>query len=493
MDTTHNELSESIRPKENLKTSELRYRRLFETAKDGILLLDAVTGEITDANPFLIELLGYSLEELKNKELWEISPFKDAVANKTAFEELRQKKYIRYEELPLRSKSGKQVEVEFVSNLYEVNGQEVIQCNIRDISERKLAKDSLHKANKDLSELVAELQKHDLEMKIVNRMNDLLQTCKTNEEAYQVIGLAVGEIFPGQSGGLAILHDSGNYLEAFAQWGDEPILKPIFSLEDCWAMRRGHQHVVQDPQTSILCSHFLQTPQKGYICLPLVVQGETIGLLNIDFPTGMKKERELSWSQLFLTAGEGIKLSLSNIKLREQMRDQATHDPLTGLFNRRYLTDTLPRELNHARRNNAKTCVVMLDIDHFKHFNDTYGHEAGDLMLRELGWVLKGNIRKSDIACRYGGEEFVLILLDTTIENCFKYLEKVVEKVKALQIRFGEQLLGTMTLSIGVIEASESAMDVEELLAAADKAMYAAKHAGRDCIILYRDLEKTTV
>ena len=106
MDTTHNELSESIRPKENLKTSELRYRRLFETAKDGILLLDAVTGEITDANPFLIELLGYSLEELKNKELWEISPFKDAVANKTAFEELRQKKYIRYEELPLRSKSG---------------------------------------------------------------------------------------------------------------------------------------------------------------------------------------------------------------------------------------------------------------------------------------------------------------------------------------------------------------------------------------------------
>ncbi|PKN87109.1 MAG: hypothetical protein CVU46_05505 [Chloroflexi bacterium HGW-Chloroflexi-8] len=493
MEIIRNELSESTRSKENLKTSELRYRRLFETAKDGILLLNAVTGEITDVNPFLIELLGYSLEELLGKELWEISPFKDAIENKFAFQELRQKKYIRYEELPLETKSGKRVEVEFVSNLYEVNGQEVIQCNIRDISERKLAKDSLRKANSDLSLLVAELQKHDQEIKMVNRMNDLLQACKTKEEAYQVIGLAIGEIFPGQCGGLAILHDSANYLETFAQWGDEPALKPIFSLEDCWAMRRGQQHVVLDPQTSIMCTHFLRNPQKGYLCIPLVVQGDTLGLLNIDLPAGMDSEHELSWRQLFLTVGEGIKLSLSNIKLREMMRDQATHDPLTGLFNRRYLSDTLPRELNHARRSNSKTCVVMLDIDHFKHFNDTYGHEAGDLMLRELGWILKGNIRKSDIACRYGGEEFVLVLLDTTIEDCQEHLKKIIEKVKAQQIRFGGQLLRSMSLSIGVVEASESVMDADELLVAADKAMYAAKHAGRDCIILYRDMEKTSL
>jgi len=490
MNTTHIEMSEGTRSKENIKTSELRYRRLFETAKDGILLLNAVTGEITDVNPFLIEMLGYSHDELLNKELWEISPFKDAIANKAAFQELREKKYIRYEELPLETKSGKRVEVEFVSNLYEVNGEQVIQCNIRDISERKIAKDSLHKANEDLSELVTELQKHDREMKMVNRMNDLLQACRTKEEAYQVIGLKVGEIFPGQSGGLAILHDSGQYLETFAQWGNEVLLQSIFSLEDCWAMRRGQQHVVLDSQTSILCTHFLQPPLNGYLCLPLVVQGETLGLLTIVLPTGMKREHELSWRQLFLTVGEGIKLSLSNLKLREQMRDQATHDPLTGLFNRRYLDDTLPRELNHARRRNAKTCIVMLDIDHFKRFNDTYGHEAGDLMLRELGRVLKGNIRKSDISCRFGGEEFVLVLLDTSIEDCQKYLGKVVENVKAQQVRFGDQLLGTMSLSIGVVEASESLMDADEILRAADKAMYAAKHAGRDCIILYRDLEK---
>ncbi|HWR66489.1 MAG TPA: PAS domain S-box protein [Bellilinea sp.] len=211
-----------------LRESESRYRRLFETAKDGILLLDAVSGQITDVNPFLIELLGYSYEEFIGKSLWEIGPFKDIAASQTAFRELRQKKYIRYDELPLETKNGERVDVEFVSNLYEVNGQKVIQCNVRDISERKRIKDSLNTANKELSSLVVQLQNHDREMRLINRMNDLLQACKTQEEAFHVISLAVGDLFTGQSGGLAILHDYGHFLETFAIWGDEPIMESIF-------------------------------------------------------------------------------------------------------------------------------------------------------------------------------------------------------------------------------------------------------------------------
>ena len=218
------DMAERKRAEEALRDSETRYRRLFETAKDGILLLDAVSGQITDVNPFLIELLGYTHEELLGKKLWEIGPFKDVVASQAAFRELQQKKYIRYEELPLETRHGERVEVEFVSNLYEVNGKKVIQCNIRDISERMRTKDSLRKANEELSALVVELQKHDREMRLINRMNDLLQACKTQEEAYQVIALAVGELFTGQSGGLAILHASGQYLETFARWGDEAVI-----------------------------------------------------------------------------------------------------------------------------------------------------------------------------------------------------------------------------------------------------------------------------
>ncbi len=131
----------------------------------------------------------------------------------------------------------------------------------------------------------------------------------------------------------------------------------------------------------------------------------------------------------------------------------------------------------------------MLDIDHFKHFNDTYGHDAGDLMLRELGRVLRENVRKSDIACRFGGEEFVLILLDSSLESSRRHLEKINTLVKELQIRYGEQLLGSMSLSIGIIEASQHEMTGDELLSAADKALYAAKRAGRDRIMAFTELE----
>ena len=483
-------MSEVKRAEAGLRDSETRYRRLFETAKDGILLLDAISGEITDVNPFLIKLLGYSYAELLGKKLWEIGPFKDAVANQAAFQELQQEKYIRYEELPLETKDGERVEVEFVSNVYDFYGEDVIQCNIRDISERMRTKYSLRKANEELSALVVELQKHDREMRLINRMNDLIQACKTQEEAFQVIALAVGELFSGLSGGLAILHDSGQYLETYARWGDDALLESVFSLEDCWAMRRGQLHEVANPQTSVICRHFVHPPSMGYLCLPLVVQGETLGLFYLDVPVGINGNHAISLKQLVVTIGEGIKLSLSNLKLREIMREQANRDPLTGLFNRRYLDDTLPRELMHAQRHNSKTCLAMLDIDNFKHFNDTYGHEAGDLILRELGYILNENVRKSDIACRFGGEEFVLVLFDSPLETSRQHLKMICRYVKELQIRYGEQLLGTITLSVGILEAPENGTTADDLMRAADEALYAAKHAGRDRIVAYRDLEE---
>jgi diguanylate cyclase (GGDEF)-like protein/PAS domain S-box-containing protein len=471
------------RAEEALRDSEARYRRLFETAKDGILLLDAISGQITDVNPFLIELLGYTHDELLGKKLWDIGPFKDIVASQAAFRQLQQKKYIRYEELPLEAKYGERVEVEFVSNLYEVNGKKVIQCNVRDISERMRAKDSLGKANEELSALVVALQKHDREMRLINRMQDLLQACKTQEEAYRVIALAAGELFTGQSGGLAILHASGQYLETFARWGNEAFMEPVFSLGDCWAMRRGQQHELTDPQTSVICHHFVQPPKMGTLCLPLVVQGETLGLFCLETPAGMNHEHAISWRQLVVTVGEGIKLSLSNLKLREIMREQATHDPLTGLFNRRYLDDTLPRELLYARRHKSNTSIAMLDIDHFKQFNDTFGHEAGDIMLRELGRVLLENVRRSDIVCRFGGDEFVLVLRNSQLEASRQHLEKICSLAKDLHISHGDQLLGTMTLSVGLVEAPEHDMTADEILHAADEALYTAKRAGRDHIV----------
>ena len=473
-----------------LKASEARYRRLFETAKDGILLLDADTGRITDANPFLMGLLGYSHAELLGKKLWEIGPFRDITASQDAFRELQTKEYIRYDNLPLETKKQEHIQVEFVSNVYLVNGTRVIQCNIRDITERQQAENDFLRTHEELLVLVTELKKVESEMKLLNRMNDLLQTCTTQEEAYQVVGMMMSELCAGRDGFLAIFHASDQNLQRVARWGDEALVEARFSLEDCWALRRGQPHDVIDPQAGLLCRHFVHPPGIGYLCVPLTVQGETLGLLCLMGVTEKKGEHQVREQQLALMVGEAIKLSLSNLKLREKLREQATRDPLTGLYNRRHLEDSLSRELHRARRGESPLCIAMLDLDHFKSFNDTFGHQAGDLLLRELGQVLREKLRKSDIACRYGGEEFVIVMPDSSLADTCQRVEEIRALVKKLEIRYGEQLLGTITISAGIAGTREhGGVTMRELLHAADTALYAAKQAGRDRIVVYQEKE----
>ena len=468
-----------------LEESEARYRRLFETAKDGILILDGDTGRITDANPFLQDMLGYSKAELIGKALWEIGPVKNIPASQEAMRELQNNEYIRYDDIPLENKAGDRKQVEFVSNVYLVNGWRVIQCNIRDITDRRRAEARVQSTNDELVALVDELQWRDREMQLLNRMNDLLQSCVTLAEAYQVITLTAGDLFPGQNGCLAVLEGRDQHFEVVARWGTEAIIESIFSLQDCWALRRCQLHEVVNPQTGLLCQHFIHTPQAGYLCLPLTVQGETLGVLCLIDSATRKGEHQRSLQQLAVTVGETIKLSLANLKLRDELRQQAIHDPLTGLFNRRYLDETLPRELHMAQRRNAPLSIAMLDIDGFKQFNDSFGHEPGDSLLREFGRVLREHLRKSDISCRYGGDEFVLVLPDSSIADTQERVEQIRVFLKGLKIHHGEQVLGPITLSVGIAQTPEHGTTASELLRAADEAMYAAKQAGRDRIVIY--------
>ena len=468
-----------------LEASELRYRRLFETAKDGILILDAETGQIADVNPFLKDMLGYSHEELVGMTLWEIGPFKDAAASQTAFRELQRKEYIRYESLPLQTKAGEKKQVEFVSNSYQVNGHTVVQCNIRDITERKEAEARVRQVHENLLVLVAELQRRDSEMQLLNRMNDMLQSCTTQAEAYEVIASTGSELFGGQGGCVAVVRGEDQQLATSVEWGSSQILESRFLLEDCWALRRGQPYEFMAGQVGLMCRHFSQAPEAGSLCVPLTVQGETLGVLSVIGVLGKNPERQTNDRQLAVTAGEAIKLSLSNLKLREELREQAMNDPLTGLFNRRYLEQALTKELHSAQRRTESLCVVMIDLDHFKRFNDTFGHDAGDLLLREFGRLLRTNLRKSDIACRYGGEEFVLILTGSSLAGACQRVEQIGSVVRELQLRHGEQTLGKLTMSAGVARSPEHGQTAAELLRAADEALYAAKQAGRDRVAVY--------
>ena len=158
---------------------------------------------------------------------------------------------------------------------------------------------------------------------------------------------------------------------------------PSFSLEDCWALRRGKLHEVSDPRVDLLCHHFVHDAQAGYLCVPLIIPNGTTGLLCLTGAVGTAIG-SIARQRLAVTAGETIKQFLYGLKLRNDLRDQAIHDPLTGLCNRRYLDDNLARELHRGGRGKSSLCVVMVDLDNFKPFNDRHGHDAGDSQLREL-------------------------------------------------------------------------------------------------------------
>ena len=170
----------------------------------------------------------------------------------------------------------------------------------------------------------------------------------------------------------------------------------------------------------------------------------------------------------------------------ETLSKQATHDPLTGLFNRRYLDQILYGEIAHARQNSSLVGILMADVDHFKQINDQYGHKAGDLMLQELGALMKKCVRLADIVCRYGGEEFVIIMPGASEPNVSKCAEEIRTKFEALSVQF-EGLEIKATISLGAAIYPLHGSDVDEVFIHADRALYQAKEEGRNRVIVYSD------
>jgi diguanylate cyclase (GGDEF)-like protein len=177
-------------------------------------------------------------------------------------------------------------------------------------------------------------------------------------------------------------------------------------------------------------------------------------------------------------------LALASLRLRQGLREQATRDPLTNLFNRRHMEASLERELRRAERRQRPLGIILLDLDHFKRTNDTLGHDAGDQLLRAVGRFLQTHIRGEDLACRYGGEEFLLILTDSALEDTRRRAEQLREGIKALQAEHDGRPLGPVTASLGVAVFPEHGLTAEAVVRAADVALYQAKADGRDRVAL---------
>jgi diguanylate cyclase (GGDEF)-like protein len=261
-----------------------------------------------------------------------------------------------------------------------------------------------------------------------------------------------------------------------AEWGDAPPAEQAFLAQDCWALRLGREHVVTRSAVMVPCQHAPDAGEGGSLCIPLSASGKTIGLFHVT--------RFLEEMHAFaLSVSDRVGLSLSNLMLRSDLRELSIHDPLTGLFNRRYMEETLDVETRRAVRKEQSIGVIMLDIDHFKSFNDRFGHAAGDELLRSLAALTRTHLRGGDIACRYGGEEFLLILPEATREVALRRAEDLRERVKALEVKYLQTDLGKVTISLGVAVYPEHGRTREDLLAAADAALYEAKAGGRDRVV----------
>jgi diguanylate cyclase (GGDEF)-like protein len=186
-------------------------------------------------------------------------------------------------------------------------------------------------------------------------------------------------------------------------------------------------------------------------------------------------------------------LALANVRLRENLRHQSIRDPLTSLYNRRYLEDFLFKQLHQAERSNVPLCVLMFDLDHFKKINDTYGHDAGDAALKEFGRILQSDIRVSDVASRYGGEEFMVVLYDADAAAAKARADSIREAFSMAQIRYGAQIIGPLSVSIGIAEFPKDGKTLEILIETADRALYYAKNNGRNQSVFFSDIKHLTV
>ncbi|MBD2043202.1 diguanylate cyclase [Microcoleus sp. FACHB-672] len=333
-----------------------------------------------------------------------------------------------------------------------------------------------------VEQLVEKLSEANFEIRSLSRITDSLQACLTLEEAYTVIPRLIQKLFPHHSGGIYAISASGNMVEAATTWGSELSSQLVFSTNDCWAIRCGRAHLFENTHSGLACQHFTQPLPAECFCVPMTAQGENLGLL---FLSGSEHGKFTeAKQQLAITVAEHVALSLANLRLRETLKNQSIRDPLTGLFNRRYLEESLERELHRAERQKHSVGIIMLDIDHFKHFNDTFGHEAGDTLLQELAVFLQGSIRGSDVACRYGGEEFTLILPEASLQITQQRAEQLREGVKHLHVQYRRQPLGMVTLSLGVATSPLHGVNASTVVRAADAALYRAKQEGRDRVAI---------
>jgi diguanylate cyclase (GGDEF)-like protein/PAS domain S-box-containing protein len=475
------DISEHRRLQAALQSSEEKYRNVVERSNDGILVVQDEL--IRYCNPQLAEMLGATVEKLLDEPFYELFGRSDRAEIIDRYRKRLSGEPVpnRYEYTMYR-RDGMPLEVEINAGVMQFEGRPATLGIIRDISQRKRSEQALRQANDRLTSSVSELRRHNRTITLLSQMGSQLQSCASVEDAYIVIGEYSYHLFPGLSGALYILNQEDNTLESAAVWGDLQPVSRSFAPGDCFALADDRRLALNGPAKGKRCAHVEAVPEGRdlpYVCLPMIVQDELIGLFHL-IGKGLSHRTDLD--ELASTVAEHAAISLASLRLREKLRSQSIHDMLTGLYNRRYLQEALEKELHRAARFHHQVGLIMLDIDDFKNYNDTHGHEAGDILLQAMARFLEQNTRSEDVVCRYGGDELVVIMPEVSLEDASHRAEELRGQATELLVDFNGQSLGPLTISLGVASFPEHGQTAETLLRAVDAALYEAKERGRNMV-----------
>jgi diguanylate cyclase (GGDEF)-like protein len=336
-------------------------------------------------------------------------------------------------------------------------------------------------ANRALRKSLDDSQRLGKSLRELSELGEMLQGCRSLDEAVAGLNISLPRLLPASSGSIHMINASQNLIEAIAHWGSaDDSTASIFGPDDCWALRRGHAYPLAGTTPAFACRHLQESkeshPEHSHLCVPMIAQGEILGVISV---TSERDIRDAERSNM-VAACDSISMALANLKLQETLRTQSLRDPLTGLFNRRYLEASFEREIQRAERRKIPLSVLMLDVDHFKRFNDGFGHDAGDTLLAHFGALLARVVRTEDVTCRYGGEEFTVLMPEADTELARTRAEEICAAVRAMNVEHRNISLGKITVSIGVATYKEHGRTPEELMRNADNALYLAKNSGRD-------------
>ncbi|MDO9226354.1 MAG: CHASE domain-containing protein [Pseudomonadota bacterium] len=416
-----------------LAESEYRYRQMFESNQSVKLIVDPADGHIVQANPAAATYYGYPLERFVGMKISEINtlPAPELAAEMVAAK-AEQRLHFNFKH---RLASGEIRDVEVFTGPVREGERTLLYSVIHDVTER----------NRALAE------QHALLDNAVVGIAHLRDRCFVwiNPKFEQMFGYTSDEL-SGQTTRLLYLNQED---------ADE------VGSEGYAALMRGEHYQTER-----------RLRRKDGSAFWVYLSGK---LLDPNDPKGGS-----IWILLDISAQRAAQNAL--LTRTEELRYLSLHDPLTGLYNRRHMDEVLLHEVQLARRKGRSLTAIMLDIDHFKRFNDQFGHEAGDDVLREVGKLLSSQVRETDMACRYGGEEFLLLLPESTLETAAERAEALRLKVHALELTYQQRPLGRITVSLGVAELPEHAETGDALISAADTALYQAKAAGRDRVVVYQ-------